>query len=118
MCDPEVIESSSALFKDLRIDFPILSRLVHDKPLIYFDSAATTQKPSCVLLAMNEYYQQNNANIHRGVHSLSMIATKAYEKARRKVKTFINANEEHEIIFTRGATESINLVASCLGRSF
>ncbi|MGA3065847.1 MAG: SufS family cysteine desulfurase [Tepidisphaeraceae bacterium] len=102
----------------IREQFPILNREVHGKPLVYFDNAATTQKPLAVLNALNHYYREENANIHRGVHALSQEATAAYEKAREKIGRFIGAAETREIIFTRGATESINLVAGTWGRKF
>ena len=95
-----------------RKDFPILEREVHGKPLIYLDNGATTQKPRSVVEKIEEGYYKNNANIHRGVHHLSQVATEAHEEARRTVQKFINAEHAHEIIFTRGTTESINLVAS------
>lgn len=96
----------------IRKDFPILEREVHGKPLIYLDNGATTQKPRSVVEKIEEGYYKNNANIHRGVHHLSQVATEAHEDARRTVQKFINAEHAHEIIFTRGTTESINLVAS------
>lgn len=96
----------------IRNDFPILQRTVYDKPLVYLDNAATTQKPRCVVEKIAEEYYNVNANIHRGVHFLSQQATEAHENARRSVQKFINANKPEEIIFTRGTTESINLVAS------
>lgn len=96
----------------VRRDFPILSRNVYNRPLIYLDNAATTQKPLCVLDAMREEYLNVNANVHRGVHYLSQQATDLHEAARERVKQFINARKTEEIIFTRGTTESINLVAS------
>ncbi len=102
----------------IRAQFPILKRQVHGKPLVYFDNAATTQKPQVVIDALDRYYSQENANIHRGVHSLSQAATSAYEQVREKIAKFINAGESREIIFTRGATESINLVAATWGRKF
>jgi cysteine desulfurase/selenocysteine lyase len=101
----------------IREDFPILKTLVHGKPLCYLDNAATTQKPQPVIDKLNEYYTTLNSNIHRGVHTLSERATAAYEEARIKVRNFINAKSEKEIIFTRGTTESINLVANSFGRS-
>lgn len=101
----------------IREDFPILRSLVHGKPLCYLDNAATTQKPQQVIDALIEYYSSMNSNIHRGVHTLSEKATSAFEGARVKVKNFINARSEKEIIFTRGTTESINLVANSFGRS-
>ena len=99
-------------FNKVREDFPILSREVYNKPLVYLDNAATTQKPLCVLDAMREEYLNVNANVHRGVHYLSQQATDLHEAAREKVRRFINARKIEEIIFTRGTTEAINLVAS------
>ncbi|MDR3309485.1 MAG: aminotransferase class V-fold PLP-dependent enzyme, partial [Tannerella sp.] len=96
----------------IRNDFPILHRLVHGKPLVYLDNTATTQKPRCVVEKIAEEYYNVNANIHRGVHFLSMQATEAHEEARKRVQRFINAGKHEEVIFTRGTTESINLVAS------
>ena len=96
----------------IRNDFPILRRTIYDKPLVYLDNAATTQKPRCVVEKIAEEYYNVNANIHRGVHFLSQQATEAHEEARRTVQKFINASKAEEIIFTRGTTESINLVAS------
>ena len=112
---------TSALLKSfdvqqVRNDFPILRRKVHGKPLVYLDNAATSQKPQAVIDAISHYYTDENANIHRGVHLLSERATKAYEDARAKVQRFINAAESREIIFVRGATEGINLVAQTYGR--
>lgn len=104
--------------KEIRKDFPILERKIHGKDLIYFDNGATTQKPKCVIEAMNDAYLDKNANIHRGVHHLSQIATQAHEDARATVQKFINAQHAHEIIFTRGTTESINLVAFSFGEAF
>ncbi len=101
----------------IREDFPILRREIHGQPLIYFDNAATTQKPQAVLDALLHYYDCDNANIHRAVHLLSERATRAYEEARRKVGVFLHAAEPREIIFVRGATEGINLVAQSWGRS-
>jgi len=100
----------------IRNDFPILKTIVHGKPLVYLDNAATTQKPQYVIDKTNNYYKKYNANIHRGVHALSQEATKEFESARIIVKNFINALGKNEIIFTRGTTESINLVASSYGR--
>jgi cysteine desulfurase / selenocysteine lyase len=102
----------------IRGHFPILKRKVHGKPLVYFDNAATTQKPQAVIDTLVRYYESENANIHRGVHALSQEATTAYELARGKIARFINAAEDRQIIFTRGTTEGINLVASCWGRKF
>ena len=99
----------------IRADFPILSRKVYDRPLVYLDNAATTQKPLCVLDAMREEYLNVNANVHRGVHYLSQQATDLHEAARETVRHFINAATTNEVVFTRGTTEAINLVASSLG---
>jgi cysteine desulfurase/selenocysteine lyase len=100
----------------LRRDFPILARTVHDKPLVYLDNAASSQKPAAVIDAEREVYETYYANVHRGVHTLSMRATDAYEAARVKVQRFVNASSVKEIVFTRGTTESINLVAQTYGR--
>ena len=102
----------------IREDFPILSREVYGKPLVYLDNAATTQKPLCVLDAMREEYLNVNANVHRGVHYLSQQATDLHEAAREKVRAFINAGKTSEIVFTRGTTESINLVAQTFCEAF
>jgi len=98
--------------------FPVLHQEVHGKPLIYFDNAATTQKPKAVLKALQEYYEKDNSNIHRGAHALADRATRHYEETREAVKDFIGAREAAEIIFTKGTTESINLVAKTFGRNF
>ena len=100
-----------------REDFPILTQKVHGKPLVYLDNAATSQKPQSVIDALVKYYSSQNANIHRGVHTLSELATYEYEKARGKVKLFLNAADSREIIFVRGTTEGINLVAQSYGRT-
>ena len=102
----------------IRADFPILKREVNGRPLVYLDSAATSQKPQVVLDRLMQYYTEENSNVHRGVHTLSQLATREYEDARLKIQRFINAGESHEIIFTRGTTEAINLVAICFGRKF
>ncbi|HMA81901.1 MAG TPA: cysteine desulfurase [Candidatus Binatia bacterium] len=102
----------------IRADFPILSQQVHGKPLVYFDNGATSQKPRVVIETLERYYAAENANIHRGVHTLSERATAAYEAAREKIRGFINARFDKEIIFVRGTTEAINLVAQSYGRSF
>jgi cysteine desulfurase/selenocysteine lyase len=99
----------------LRQDFPILDQQVHGKPLIYFDNAATSQKPRAVIQALVNYYERDNANVHRGIHELSNRATTAYEAARERAAQFINARSSEEIIFTRGTTEGINLVAHAWG---
>jgi cysteine desulfurase/selenocysteine lyase len=100
----------------VRRDFPILSRDVHGKRLVYLDNAATTQKPQAVIDRIVRYYTEENSNVHRGVHHLSEVATAAYESARTTVKNFIHARDEKEIVFTRGTTEAINLVAQAWGR--
>lgn len=102
----------------IRKDFPILSTKIYNKPLVYLDNGATTQKPRCVIDKLTECYLQHNANVHRGVHFLSQNATDLHEDARARVQRFINARESAEIIFTRGTTESINLVASSFGEAF
>jgi cysteine desulfurase / selenocysteine lyase len=102
----------------IRNDFPILSQKVYNHPLIYFDNAASTQKPEAVINAITNYYKQDNCNIHRGVHYLSQKATEAYENTRKAVQAFINAPSSQEIIFTKGTTESINLIASSFGKKF
>ena len=110
--------SARAVFdvRRVREDFPILKQKVHGKPLVYFDNAATSQKPLAVIEAEERFYRSDNSNIHRGVHELSQRATKAYEDVRVKVREFINAREAREIIFVRGTTEAINLVAGSWGR--
>lgn len=102
----------------IRSDFPILNETVHGKPLVYLDNAATTHKPEVVIDAIADVYKKYNSNIHRGVHYLSNVCTKAFEDARIKVQHFINAQHSHEVIFTRGTTESINLIASTFGETF
>jgi cysteine desulfurase / selenocysteine lyase len=101
----------------IRKDFPILAQQVHGKPLIYLDNAATSQKPKCVIEALTRFYQMDNANIHRGVHQLSERSTQSYEAARGNVQRFLNGANTREIIFVRGATEGINLVAQTYGRT-
>lgn len=103
---------------EIRADFPILKRKVYGKPLIYFDNGATTQKPQCVLDAVDEVYQSYNGNIHRGVHFLSDMSSEAYEKAREKVRSFINADKREEIVFTSGTTGSINGIAFSFGEQY
>lgn len=104
--------------EDIRKQFPILEQTVYGKPLVYLDNAATTQKPNCVIDTIGELYRTANANVHRGVHHLSQVATTAMETARTTVQHFIGAAHNHEVIFTRGTTESINLVASSFGNTF
>ena len=104
--------------EDIRKEFPILGKEVHGKPLIYLDNAATTQKPRCVVEAINEAYYSANANVHRGVHYLSQLATEHHEEARRRVARFIGAPSPEGLIFTRGTTEAINLVAYSAGEAF
>lgn len=101
---------------DIRTQFPILGEQVHGRPLVYLDNAATTQKPLRVIEAMDAYYRTLNANIHRGAHHLAAAATERYEAVRRQVQSLINARHSHEIVFTRGTTESINLVASSFAK--
>jgi cysteine desulfurase / selenocysteine lyase len=101
----------------IRADFPILKEKIHGKPLVYFDNGATSQKPRVVIDTLHRYYTAENSNIHRGVHFLSEQATAAYEAARQKIKRFVNARSEQEIIFVRGTTEAINLVAQSYGRT-
>ena len=105
-------------FENIRADFPILSEKVYNKDLIYFDNAATTQKPRCVVEKIEDGYYHLNANIHRGVHYLSQKATEAHEAARTTVADFLHADKREEIIFTRGTTEAINLVATSFGDAF
>src|SRR5512135_74438 len=100
----------------IREDFPILQQMVYGKPLVYLDSTATSQKPDAVLAALDEYYRKYNANIHRGVYWISEEATARYEGSRKKIQKFINAKSPREVIYTRNATESINLVAYTWGR--
>ena len=102
----------------IREDFPILQTTVNGKPLIYFDNAASSQKPWKVIKAIEHYYTHLNSNVHRGVHTLSQKATDAFEESRKKIATFINADHDYEVIYTRGTTESINLVAHCYGKQF
>src|SRR5213083_2711800 len=104
-------------WQKLRSDFPILLQQVHGQPLIYFDNAATTQKPRVVLETLRHYYERDNANVHRGIHELSNRATAAFEAARARAAIFINARSAEEIVFTRGTTEGINLVAQSWGSS-
>jgi cysteine desulfurase/selenocysteine lyase len=104
--------------QSIRKDFPILSSTVNGKPLVYFDNAATSQKPWSVIKAIEQYYTDLNSNVHRGVHTLSQKATDAFEASRRKIATFINAAHDYEVIYTRGTTESINLVAHSFGKQF
>jgi len=114
----EVSAPSSIDWDALREDFPILAEQVHGHPLIYFDNAATSQKPRVVLDALRHYYEHDNANVHRGLHELSSRATEAYEKSRQRVASYLGASSADEIIFTRGTTESINLVAQAWGGKF
>jgi cysteine desulfurase/selenocysteine lyase len=105
------VATSSVDWKSVREDFPILRQQVGGHELIYFDSAATSQKPRAVIEALRNYYEHDNANVHRGLHTLSGRATDAYEHARHRVAEYIGAATPDEIVFTRGTTESINLVA-------
>ncbi len=110
-------DSTFADIQRFRQDFPILKQQVNGKPLVYLDNGATTQKPQIVIDTLRQYYEHDNANVHRGVHTLSARATDAYEGARLKVRDFINAASEKEIIFTRGTTDAINLVANSYGHN-
>ena len=118
MTNSEQITDIALDIEKIRKDFPILQAKVYGKQLIYLDNAATTQKPRAVLQSLENYYTQYNSNVHRGVHFLSQQATEAYEEARKKIAAYINAHYEHEIIFTKGTTNGINLVASSFGRKF
>jgi cysteine desulfurase/selenocysteine lyase len=109
---------TSVDWKTVREDFPILDQKVHGHPLVYFDNAATTQKPRAVVEALRHYYEHDNANVHRGLHELSSRATEAYEAARTRVAQYIGAANADEIVFTRGTTEGINLVAQTWGGKF
>jgi cysteine desulfurase/selenocysteine lyase len=111
------VSTPTRSIQDIRADFPILSRQVHGKPLVYLDSTASSQKPTAVLEAMDVYYRSYNANVHRGVYTISEEATAAMEKARLKVARFINARQSKQVIFTRNTTESINLVAYSWGNA-
>ncbi|HEY5614617.1 MAG TPA: cysteine desulfurase [Bacteroidota bacterium] len=102
----------------IRKDFPILHRQVHGKPLVYLDNAATSQKPKAVIDAIERYYKEQNSNVHRGVHFLSGFATEAYEETRKKITRYINAASEREIIFVKGTTEGVNLVAQSFGKKY
>ena len=114
---PLAVATGSFSVEQARQDFPILHTKMRGKPLTYLDSAASSQKPNCVIEAINRYYREQNANIHRGVYQLSEQATIAYDGARRKIKTFLNAADERSIVFVRGTTEGLNLIASCVSRS-
>jgi len=114
----QVTSSLSIDWETIRRDFPILAEKVHGQDLIYFDNAATSQKPQAVIDALKHYYEHNNANVHRGLHELSSRATEAYENARSRVASYLGAKSADEIIFTRGTTDSINLVAQAWGGKF
>ncbi len=114
--EPRVVETRVFNVERIRQDFPLLKQKIHGQPLVYLDNAASTQKPQCVIDVLVQYYENYNANIHRGVHYLSELATEKYEEARHKVQRFINAREAREVIFVRGTTEAINLVAASFGR--
>ena len=105
-------------FSKLRQDFPVLKTLMHGKPLIYLDSAATAQKPNVVIDTMTAFYQSHYGTVHRAIYSLSTYATKKYEETRGQIRHFLNAAKNEEIIFTRGTTSSINLVAYSFGKAF
>ena len=110
---PEAID-----VQEIRKDFPILGSKVNGKPLLYLDNAATSQKPWRVIKAIEHYYTHLNSNVHRGVHHLSQLATDAFEASRKKLAEFINAKHDREVIFTKGTTEGINLVAHSYGKRF
>lgn len=118
MTASKTIYKTSIDIEKVRADFPILSRKVNGRPLIYFDNGATSQKPQSVIDSLTNYYTNQNANIHRGVHTLSQEITVAYENARSTIQNHLNAKHSHEIIFTKGATDSINLVASSFGKKY
>lgn len=118
MMNSDAITENVLDVESIRKDFPILQTKVYGKPLIYLDNAATTQKPLPVLQSLQQYYTEYNSNVHRGVHLLSQQATEAYEVARKKIAAFVNAKYDHEVIFTKGTTNSINLVAYTFGRQF
>ena len=105
-------------FSTIRKDFPILLQEVNDEPLVYLDNAATTQKPTQVLDVLRHYYEHDNANVHRGVHTLAERATEDYENSREKVRAFINAKETAEVLFTRGTTTGLNWLARSYGDAF
>ena len=113
---PPQPQHATSLAERVRPDFAVLDQTVHDKPLVYLDSAATSQKPAQVLDAVRAYYDRDNSNVHRGVHALAARATDAYEAARRKVARLINAPSDREVVWARGATEAVNLVANSWGR--
>ncbi len=113
-----VTATSPIDIEKIRLDFPILQTEVYGRPLVYFDNAATTQKPLAVLQTLDKYYKEYNSNVHRGVHLLSQQATEAYEEARKKLADLIHAKYDHEVIFTKGTTNGINLVAYSFGRAF
>ena len=110
------LETPALDVEAVRAEFPILERTVHDKPLVYLDSAASAQRPHCVIDATSRFYSEYNANVHRGVHQLSVEASEAFENSRAKARAGINAKSEREVVFTRGATEAINLVAQAWAR--
>ncbi len=111
-------EAPALVVERVREDFPILHQEVNGRPLVYLDNAATTQKPTRVINALRAYYEQDNANIHRGIHTLAERATAAYEATRQSAQRFINAAEPEEVIFTRGTTDGLNLIAASYGRTF
>lgn len=114
--DPEVLKATNWDVQSIRRDFPALQQIVNGRPLIWLDNAATTHKPQCVIAAVADFYAKDNSNVHRGAHTLAKRATDAYEGAREKIRRFIGAESAEEIIFVRGATEAINLVAQSYGR--
>jgi len=113
-----IIEPKTLTAADIKLQFPLLGNTMNGKPLVFLDSAASSQKPEVVIEAIKYYYEHTHANVHRGVYKLSQDATDAFEKGRSIVRKFINAPSEEEVIFTKGATEGINLIASCFGRKY
>ncbi|VBB09584.1 aminotransferase class-v [Lucifera butyrica] len=114
--DPELLKIANWDIQSIRRDFPALQQMINGRPLIWLDNAATTHKPQCVITAVSDFYAKDNSNVHRGAHTLAKRATDAYEGAREKIRRFIGADSAEEIIFVRGATEAINLVAQSYGR--
>ena len=112
-----VVSATQLNIEKIRQDFPILHQEVNGRALVYLDNAATTQKPQVDINALTHYYQQDNANIHRGIHTLAERATAAFEETRQAIHQFINSNEPEEIVFTKGTTDGINLVAATFGRA-
>ena len=117
MTNPVKDISTQTDFEQVRLDFPVLRQEVNGNPLVYLDNAASSQMPEVVADRLDQYHRNEHANVHRGIHSLSQMATDAYELTRKKIQKFINAGSEHEIVYTTGTTDSINLVANSFGKS-